>query len=456
MEGECPLMKAPTPSPSVAGSALPLNFKVPNQVMEIIQRLRERGFSAFLVGGAIRDALLGRVSSDWDVATDAPTERVTALFPRVIPTGIRHGTVTVLLERLPVEVTTFRGDGIVEDLRHRDFTINALAWDVTVKRLLDPFGGVRDLGAGWVRGVDDPRARLHEDPLRAMRALRIAAELDFRIHPKTRAAIPHVTGRLRDVSPERIREELNRLLLTGEPSGALRAMRRTGIMAVMLPELMEGHGKRQGRFSHRHTILEHAFRTVDHLPPRPVLRWAALLHDVAKPRVRQRVQGRLGFPEHAEAGARVTEAILERLRFSRREMREIVHLVARHEALSPLPLSEAAVRRLVLEMSPDSILDLVALRRADRVATGLNPPDIPGLDLLEARIRALLNEPNALKGLRPVLHGSDVMEILGIPPGPRVGEIMRALRDLVVQDPSLNQRERLRSWLLEHQDPWSP
>ncbi len=421
----------------------------PEEVLETVRRLRKEGASTFLVGGALRDGLLAREIRDWDVATSAPLSTISALFSHVIPTGARHGTLTVRIGGRAIEVSTFRGPDILADLSLRDFTINALAYDPLDKRWLDPCGGIPDARAGLIRGVLDPLARFREDPLRVLRAVRISAELGFRIHPLTRRAIPVAAPALAHVARERIREELTRILLTEAPSKPLGFLRGTGILDEVIPELMEGHRRRHPASSHRCTILEHAFRTVDHLEAAPVLRWAGLLHDVAKPGCGKRAGRTFFFPDHEEKGARLAGAILRRLRFSQQEIRRITHLILHHgfdEAEANA--GEAGLRGFVLRVGPESVLDLLQLRLADRMAVAGETGSAGTLEPLERKVRSLLRG-GVLPGLRPVLDGGDVMRIMGVPPGPQVGEILERLRDAVIREPEINTRERLTRWLSE-------
>ncbi len=416
----------------------------PREVTHVLARLRERGFSAFLVGGALRDAILGFETKDWDVATEASCQVVISLFPKVIPTGARHGTVTVVLGPVKVEVSSFRGDGILDDLGHRDFTIDAMAWDPVNGALIDPHGGMRDLEAKVVRGVGDPAARLEEDPLRAMRAFRICAELGFRIHRGTSQAIAQAARGLERVSSERIRDELTRVLLSPRPSSPLKGMSKTGILHVVLPELTWGPKVTGSGLSRR---LERAFLSLDSVPGRTPVRWAALLRGVRWEQGALRERGTEVREGSGAVRALIARDVLWRLRFSRKDIRSITHLIASADLLVGLEPSENAARRLVWRIGREWISDALALRRAELVAGKAEDRDLVRLSELEKRVANLMRSPKAV-ALRPALNGFDVMEILEILPGPRVGQILRSMQELVIEEPRLNTRRRLEEWLI--------
>jgi tRNA nucleotidyltransferase (CCA-adding enzyme) len=424
-------------------------LNTPPEVLEVTRRLQRQGALAFVVGGAIRDRRLGREIRDWDVATSADPSLVSMLFERVIPTGIRHGTVTVHLGLQSVEVSVFRGSSLREDLAHRDFTIDAMAYDPAEGRIIDLFGGLRDLESRLLRAVGEPEERFQEDPLRTVRAIRMASELGFRIQTRTlRAIAPHARG-LRRIALERVRDEMVRLLLVASPSRPLELMRRTGLLAEVLPELLEGYRKRQGPPWGRYTILKHAIQTVDHLPPRSALRWAGLLHDVAKPRTRRRIVGRWEYPGHEEMSARMAEVILSRLRFSRKEIHSVAHMIRHHDVPDHPGVIVADARRFVLRVGTEWANELLLLRRADRLASGPHVADLRGWRELRSRVRRVIREGD--QRLRPVLTGKDVMKILGISQGHRVGEILRDMQDWVIRRPSRNRPEILARWLKERQ-----
>ncbi len=398
-----------------------------------------------MVGGAVRDALLGRPASDWDVATSASTALIRKLFGEYRPFTLKHATVSLVHGGRLFEVTPFRGAGrsLRQDLAARDFTLNALAWTPRGNRVLDPWGGRADIAGGLIRATVSPADRLREDPLRLLRAIRLAAELRFRIEPGTLAAISKSASLIHGVAPERVRDELLRLLAAPKPSLGFKPMLKTGLLSLVLPEIAEGLRKRQG-YPHRYTIYRHVMETVDRVPPESRLRLSALLHDVAKPRVRTRANGRWRFYGHAEAGARMAEEILDRLRFSRSLTREVVHLVRHHMILYDPRWTDSAVRRLIRRTGRDHLPGLLALRRADLAAQGPESGRAIGmLHELEERIQAQIKANAATRLSELAIGGREVMQTLGIPPGPRVGRILNELLAEILKRPELNRRELL-------------
>ncbi len=388
---------------------------IPAPVRAVCERLKEAGHDAYAVGGAVRDVLLGRPIGDWDVATGAYPEEVLALFRRTIPTGLQHGTVTVLVGkgagRMSIEVTTFRGEGgysdgrhpdqvefgvtLEEDLERRDFVVNAIAFDPVAGTLHDPFGGVDDLARRRLRAVGDPVARFGEDGLRVLRAVRFAATLEFELDPATEAAIPGALSVLARVSRERVRVELDKLLAAGAPSRGLVIAARTGILSEVFPELGDAWSAER-------------IAAVDAAPPEA--RWAALLHGLT--------------PAEGDAVAR-------RLTLSNLERGGLVRLL---EALPPPAASvgDAALRRRVGAIGRDRAAVLAGLWRA------------LGADAaLAERLRAVAASPAPVVPAELAIKGQDVMRILAIPAGPRVGEILRALFERVLDEPGLNQPAEL-------------
>jgi tRNA nucleotidyltransferase (CCA-adding enzyme) len=429
---------------------------VPPRVTALIDELHAAGHAAFVVGGSPRDSLLGREPTDWDLATDAHPDRMLALFAGAVYENA-FGTVAIRRGDGVLEVTTFRieheyadfrrphrlefGDDITADLARRDFTVNAIAWgrgrDDDAPVLLDPFGGLADLAARVLRAVGDPDTRFREDALRMVRAVRLAAALEFTIEPATLAAIRGNAPLVAHLSGERIGAELAKLLATPLPSAGLRLAEETGLLGVLSSELAAQRGIPQNKVEGE-DLWDHTLRSVDAAPAgRPVVRLAALLHDIGKPATR--ADGH--FHHHAAVGADLARELLRRLRYPRAAAEEVEHLV-RHHMFSVEPdASDAAIRRFIKRIGRDSIDAQFALRRADDIGSGLAPDDPALLALLafRARIDAEIAAEAALDRSALKIDGDDLIRELGLVPGPRLGRIIEELVELVISDPALNE-----------------
>jgi tRNA nucleotidyltransferase (CCA-adding enzyme) len=371
--------------------------------------------------------------------------------------------VTVLSGDHKVEVTTFRGEGpyldgrrpssvtflgdIEGDLARRDFTVNAIAWDPIAGVLRDPFSGAEDLRRCRLRAVGDPLARFREDGLRALRAVRFACTLRLAIEPATRRAIPQALDVFAKVAMERVREELTKLLVRGAPpSRGLRMLLRTGLLARIVPELLESVNFAQNRY-HRWDVWRHTLRCVDAAPPDLVIRLAALLHDVAKPRSAAPKEGAPDehtFYDHEKVGAQLATEILQRLKFPRRETERVTLLVAEHNWHYRPEWNDATVRRVLSRIGPGELPALWRLRRADLHARGrLVEEGLANLAAAEIRFQREVDRASALKVTDLAIGGEDVMRELRMPPGRQVGEVLARLLDRVLDDPDLNTREGL-------------
>ena len=438
---------------------------IPPDVLGICRRLREAGHAAFIVGGSVRDLLIGRAPGDFDVATSAFPEATMGIFGAryAIPTGLQHGTVTVLAGKAQrhVEVTTFRGEGayldgrrpssvtfgatLDEDLARRDFTMNAIAFDPVSGEIFDPFDGQGDLARKVVRAVGDPVLRFTEDGLRPMRAVRQAAQLGFALDPGTQAAIPRTFASFRKVSAERIRDELRKLLLAPRPSLGVELMGTTGLLAEVLPEMLPTIGCVQNRF-HKHDVYQHILATVDAAAPDFIVRMAALLHDLGKPQTqapREDAPGEYSFFRHEQVGVDLAEAICTRLKLSAAERSTICALVAGHMFFYTPDWTDGTVRRFVKRVGPDLVPALFALREADVASRGQGEDPQGETRDLRDRIAKVAAEDAALRVTDLAIDGKDVMRVLGIPPSRGVGEILEQLLEKVLDDPRLNDRDTL-------------
>ena len=449
--------------------------QIPADVLAICRRLRAAGHQAHLVGGGIRDMLLGRPPADFDLATDARPEAVLELFGRsfAIPTGLKHGTVTVLTDgpRRPVEVTTFRGEGeyfdgrrpssvtyvdtLVEDLSRRDFTMNAVAFDPIDGRLTDPFDGQGDLVRRLVRAVGEPLVRFREDGLRPMRAIRQAAQLEFEVDPPTLAAIPATLAVFRKVSAERVRDELFKLLGARRPSRGLELMHTTGLLGEVMPELLEGVGCSQNRF-HKHDVFGHTLAVVDATIGEPVVRLGALLHDVGKPRSRQPREdapGEYSFFKHEYVGEAMADAICRRLKLANADRERVIGMVRNHMFFYAPEWSDGTIRRFVRRVGgPDALDALFALREGDVAGRGFGEDPDEELGELRRRIAVVASSDAALKVTDLAIGGQDVMRALGIGPGREIGVLLEHLLERVLDDPGLNERDKLEALLPELRD----
>ena len=358
-----------------------IRITLPPKGKHIIETLRQAGFEAYAVGGCVRDSILGREPQDWDITTSAPPERVKALFPRTIDTGLQHGTVTVMLQGEGFEVTTYRIDGAYEDSRHpsqvtftgelgedlrrRDLTINAMAYNDEAG-LVDLFGGMADLEAGVVRCVGDPRERFREDALRILRAIRFAAQLGYGIERETAAAMEELAPSLCRISAERIQVELVKLLVSPHPD-FLRIAYDIGVTKVFLPELDKACETPQNHPHHCYSVGEHILKSLEHVEPDKVLRLTMLFHDVAKPVCKsQDENGIYHFYGHPNLGARIAREILRRLRFDNDTTDRVTALITWHDHRPQL--KEAAVRRTIHRVGLRQYPDLFEVKQADTLA----------------------------------------------------------------------------------------
>lgn len=435
-----------------------MQITIPEKANQIIMRLSEAGYEAYVVGGCVRDAILDRRAADWDITTNARPEEVKALFPRTIDTGIQHGTVTVLSGREGFEVTTYRIDGeyqdgrhpsqvtftpsLTEDLKRRDFTINAMAYNDT-EGLIDIFGGMEDLKEGRIRCVGDPKERFTEDGLRILRAVRFSAQLDFEIEDQTREAIREFAPGLSRISAERIQTELVKLLTSDHPE-TFRILYDTGITSVILPEFDTCMETPQNHPHHCCCVGEHTLLALKAIEADKVLRLSALLHDIGKPGTHSRdAQGVDHFYGHGEAGAELAGRILRRLKFDNDTISRVKHLVRFHDYRQIGP-GLRGVRRAVFRIGKDFFPDYLKLRRADILAQ--NPlgqqEKLLELQTVEELYGQILKEQDCLSLKDLAVTGRDLMEA-GMEPGPGLGEVLKGLLELVVEHPEYNTKEYL-------------
>lgn len=435
--------------------------RVPEDVRAICKQLKAKGFEAYIVGGCVRDLLLGTVAADWDVTTNAKPEEVKRIFPKVIPTGIQHGTVTVLMHGEPYEVTTFRGEGaytdgrrpdtvqfvndITHDLARRDFTVNAIALDPDDGRVIDPFEGQKDIQRRVIRAVGKPLERFMEDGLRVLRAARFTATLEFDLDPDTEKAITPTLDVFKKVSQERVRDEWVKAMKARRPSRAFDVMRTSGILAITCPEMLEGVGMEQNKW-HNYDVWKHGMECLDGCVGDPILRIAAMLHDVGKPRSRAFSDKTKDwtFYDHERIGAEIADPICTRLRFSNDERARIVHLVRNHLFHYTSEWTDATVRRFIKRVGIERLEDLYALNEADVRAKGTKDvPDLSALAALKEHVARVIAQGAALSTRDLAIGGHDLMKDLGLAPGPAIGKILNALLEEVIADPAKNERETL-------------
>jgi len=436
---------------------------IPSQVLEVCRRLRDVGYESYLVGGALRDHIVGRVPKDYDVATNALPDKVTTLFKKVVPTGLQFGTVSVHLGGMEIEVTTYRSDGryldgrrpsevsfansVEEDLARRDFTINALAFDpIGESRVIDPFGGESDIYSKRIRAVGDPAARFAEDGLRAMRAVRFAAQLGFTIEAPTFKAIKRSYDVFEKISMERIRDELIKVLESEHRTYGVELLVSSGLMAHIIPAISRMQGCVQNRY-HNKDVYGHSLATLLGVVQKDyILRLAGLLHDIGKPDTSVLDRDRNGafkFPEHERVGALYVEAISKRLKFSREDVIRLTHLVRYHMRLAAPPKSDAGLRKMIRKLGREHIDDFIALRRADLFDSPNKDHLLFDLDGVSQRIDRILAEKHPLEMRDLAVSGNDIMEHLGIESGPRVGQVLSFLMNKVLEQPLLNEKEKL-------------
>ena len=433
-------------------------IQIPEHALTVVERLERYGYEAYVVGGCVRDSLLGRSPKDWDVCTNALPEEVLRVFKRfhVIKTGLQHGTVTVMVSHQPVEVTTFRIDGDYSDNRHpdsvnfvsrveddlarRDFTINAMAYNPT-RGLVDAFGGQEDLQARTIRCVGEPDARFNEDGLRILRALRFAARYDFSIETETAFSMHRNRHLLENVSVERIFTELKGILI-GE--GALSMMQAfPDIFTIIIPELAPAVGFDQCNPHHCYDVWTHTAHAVQAGPAEEVLRLALLLHDIAKPATFTRSEdGKGHFYNHGELGAAQARAILLRLKSDTATLQAVETLVREHDSM--LPTTAPGMRRLIGRLGVERLQQLMAIKQADMSAQSTHEREQKVATLRAARLllEDVLDEPPAFSVADLALNGRDLMT-MGVKPGPAMGDILKTLLAEVQDELLDNTREAL-------------
>lgn len=455
---------------------------IPKEVKLVVGELEQHGFEAYVVGGCVRDLLLGREPEDWDVATSAAPEDVQKIFPDNFYEN-KFFTVTVRIQatdpRLKeIEVTSYRSDlkygdrrhpeevvfakNIEEDLGRRDFTINAIALrprpglGVTPRpglgqmEVVDPFAGQKDLKAKLIRAVGEPSERFQEDALRMMRGVRFCATLGFSLEPATKEAIAKNAPLLKEISQERIRDEFAKIIMAEKAREGVETLRELGLLEYIIPELVEGYGVTQNKH-HIYTVWEHNLLSLEYAVQQKwslEIRLASLLHDVGKPRVKKGEGKDSTFYGHEVMGARLVKQILSRLKFSSKFIEKIVTLVRYHLFYYNVgEVTEASIRRLVKNVGAENVEDLLKVRMADRIGSGVPKAEPYKLRHLRYLVDKVSQDPISSSMLK--VKGDDVMKVLGIEPGPRVGWILDALLATVLEDPKKNDEGTLTEYVKE-------
>jgi tRNA nucleotidyltransferase (CCA-adding enzyme) len=433
-----------------------IELKLPSGAAYIIKQLESNGYEAFVVGGCVRDSLIGLKPQDWDIATSATPEEVGRLFTKTIATGLKHGTVTVMLDNQGFEVTTYRIEGkyiknrrpesveftnsIEKDLSRRDFTVNAMAYNPN-RGLIDPFGGLLDIEAKLIKAVGIPEQRFEEDALRMLRALRFSAQLGYTIEADTLAAIVKCRQLIKNISGERIRDELTKILMADPMTFEL--MHATGLLKEIIPELDICFLTPQRHPYHVYNVGMHILHATSNMPKDPILRWVMLLHDIGKPVVRTTDEHGIDhFTTHQRVSEEMAIPILQRLRFDNSSMSKIRKLILEHDRI--MTDNEKSVRKAVAAIGADLFEDWLQIRRADMLAQ--NPEKIGDrivkLGNAKEIYHRILEEKHCLTLKELAIGGRELME-LGVPEGARLGQILNQLLEDVIEHPELNQRETL-------------
>lgn len=444
-----------------------MKFNIPEEIILVANKLVASDYKAYLVGGCVRDLIMNREPKDWDVTTDAKPDEIQKIFPDSVYEN-KFGTVAVKtdsenLKLKIIEITTFRLEGkytdkrhpdeikfaktIEEDLARRDFTINALALSIAegiAREIVDPFNGQKDIKNKIIRTVGNPEERFNEDALRLMRAVRFATELNFEIEKKTSEAIKKQSGLLEMIAKERICEELKKILITKNAVKGVQTLEDLGLLRYVMPELREGIDVGQNKH-HIYTVWEHNLRALDYAAKKNYtleIRMASLLHDVGKPETKAGDGPDSTFYNHEVIGAKIAGRILDRLHFSKAFIEKVVHLVRYHLFYYNVgEVTEAGVRRFLRRVGPENVDDFIKVREADRIGSGV-PKAVPyKLRHLLFMIEKVKRDPLSPKMLK--VSGKEVMEILGIEPGPKVGWILSVLLDEVLEEPEKNTKEDL-------------
>ncbi len=446
------------------------NKAIPAEIVNIVETIEKAGFQAYLVGGCVRDLLLGRPPRDWDVTTNAKPDQIQALFKKTVYENV-FGTVCVINEETEdlslknVEVTPYRqetgysdrrhpdqvkfSDKIEDDLKRRDFTVNAIALNLSngaIKDIVDLFGGMSDIKDKVIRTVGNPRDRFNEDALRMMRAIRLAVELGFTCNKETFMAIRSHNSLIQDISAERVRDEISKILMSKSPMLGFQLLHDSGILNYIIPELEKGIGVEQPQ-AHKYDVWEHLIRSLQHAADKGwdlEIRIAALFHDIGKPNTKgfSRETNQPTFYGHEVVGSRETRKILERLKFSRATIEKVVKLVRWHMFFADTgQISLSAVRRMIVNVGPENIWDLMNLRSCDRIGTGRPKENPYRLRKYKAMIDEALRDPISVAMLK--IDGKKIMEVGNIAPGPKIGFVLHALLEEVLEDPKLNTEKYL-------------
>lgn len=448
-------------------------FDIPKEVSHVTRTLKDAGFEAYLIGGCVRDLFMRRKPKDWDITTNAIPKEIIPLFSKTFYEN-DFGTVGVVNEDVSdetlkvIEITPYRiessysdhrrpdsvkfSKNIMDDLKRRDFTINAIAYDAENGEIIDPFAGIADLSKGIIKTVGEAKERFFEDGLRILRAVRFHVELGFPLDSETEKAILENKEILKDVSRERIRDEFVKIIMSPNPSGGLMILKKLGLLEYIIPELEESIGVEQNK-AHAFDVWTHLLKTVQHSADKGYklhVRLGALLHDIAKPTTRRwdEEAKQWTFYGHEVVGSRVTKKILENLKFSRETIEGATNLVRWHMFFSDTEkITLSAVRRLIANVGKDNVWDLINMRGCDRIGTGRPKENPYRLRKYKAMVEEAMRDPISVGMLK--IDGKGIMKILGTSPGPKIGQTLNALLEEVLENPSLNTEEYLNEKTIE-------
>lgn len=437
-----------------------MNIYIPNEVKFIIDTFYNNGFEAFMVGGCVRDSILNSSPKDYDITTSAKPEDTLSIFEKTIPTGINHGTVTVLINNNSYEVTTYRTDGnyldnrrpscvnfvtdIKEDLSRRDFTINALAYNKSFG-LIDYFNGINDISKKLIRCVGDADKRFKEDALRMLRAIRFSCQLNFKIEEATLNAIIKNSKLINNISRERIRDELCKILTSNNASEGINTLQKSGLLAEILPEINSLVNFSPLSINHNRNIFDHTLNVISKTNNNLILRLSALLHDVGKLNtLTLQDDGIYRFPNHNVEGAKISKEILRNLRFDNYTINSVSKLIEHHLVLKVnyIP-TRYEIKKLLLEVGEDIIYLLFDLQSADIRSLDNPKPFLKKVDYIKDTVSDILKKREPLYISDLDINGEILLEELNLSSGKIVGEILKYLLEKVLESPSLNKKETL-------------